>query len=509
MRFAAGDGGLAGVTCPTSTAQWSLVVHRVTRTSVEVWVGTLFPTLKMPDRARVRLLDGDREVRTRLIRREDWRRPFRDMDRRFYHLLAFRGLSSGKDYRLAFERRVEEDPAIGSVAHWQRLRAGRFRTLPTRLPSAPGEAFTIGFGSCFYNHRDGGRVAAAYKRLCSRGDSAAQPDVTMLLGDQVYLDIGFDSLSLIPGEIRERIADDYALHWQALGSMLGRGGTWMLPDDHEYWNDYPFVDSLLPPLLALKLPHVREAWTRAARDGVENIQRSPVVESFEFGNELTICLADVRSHRSEKGFLPAREFRKLLHWARHRSCPAVLVITQPLIVLPSTAERNLRSFPNQYARLLEALGAAPHDVVVLSGDVHFGRICRVRLGASGARLIEVVSSPLSNLTGLEGLAANVAVPRPERFPAPSVAAELGWEPQQVDYFRDERFATRFFVSHDRGRLWSAYPKRRTREHFMTAGFRRQRKGVELEVEAWLVRRRANRTNLPARDFAEPFRTVLQ
>ena len=30
--------------------------------------------------------------------------------------------------------------------------------------------------------------------------------------------------------------------------MLGRGGTWMLPDDHEYWNDYPFVDSLLPPL---------------------------------------------------------------------------------------------------------------------------------------------------------------------------------------------------------------------------------------------------------------------
>ena len=44
---------------------------------------------------------------------------------------------------------------------------------------------------------------------------------------------------------------------------------------------------------------------------------------------------------------------------------------------------------------------------------------------------------------------------------------------------------------------------------MTVGFRRQRKGVELEVEAWLVRRRANRTNLPARDFAEPFRTVLR
>jgi hypothetical protein len=494
---------------PTSTAQWSLVVHRVTSVSVEVWVGTLFPTLKMPDRARVRLLDGEHELRSRLIRRTDWRRPFRDMDRRFYCLVAFRGLESGKEYRLVFERWIEARQEIGVAAHWQRLRAGGFRTLPDRLPSAAGEAFTIGFGSCFYNHRDGGRVAAAYKRLYARGDSAARPDVTMLLGDQVYLDIGFDSLSLVPGEIRERIADDYALHWQALGSMLSRGGTWMLPDDHEYWNDYPFVDSLLPALLALKLPHVRESWTRTARDGVENIQRSPVVESFALGDDLTVCLADLRSHRSEGGLLPPREFRKLLHWARHRSCPGVLVIAQPLIVMQSTAERNLRSFPSHYARLLEALAAVSHDVVVLSGDVHFGRICEVRLGGAGPRLIEVVSSPLSNLTGLDGLAANVAMSRPEKFPAPAVAAELGWEPRPVDYFRDERFAAQFFVSHIRGRLWSAYPKRRTREHFMTVGFRRLRRGVELEAEAWLARRRTSRTNLPARDFPRPFRTVLR
>ena len=477
---------------------------------MEVWVGTLFPTLKMPELARVRLLDDEHELRTRRIRRSDWRRPFRELDRRFYCLVTFRELTPGTEYRLAFERWVQEDHEIGVLPHWQHLRAGRFRTMPARLPSAAGEAFTIGFGSCFYNHRDGGRVAAAYKRLCARGDSAARPDVTMLLGDQVYLDIGFDSLSLIPGEIHERVADDYALHWQALGSLLGRGGTWMLPDDHEYWNDYPFVDSLLPALLALKLPHVRETWTRAARDGVENVQRSPVVESFAFGNDLTVCLADLRSHRSEEGFLPPREFRKLQHWARHRSCPGVLVIQQPLCVMQSAVERNLRSFPNQYARLLAALAAVPHDIVVLSGDVHFGRICQVPIGTAGARLTEIVSSPLSNLTGLNGLATNVAVSRPEKFPAPDVAAELGWEPQPVDYFRDERYRTRFFVGEIRGRLWSAYPKRRTREHFMTVGLRRLPRGrVELEAEAWLVRRRTSRTNLPVRDFAQPFRTVLR
>ena len=404
------------MTHPTSTAQWTLAIHRVTRTSVQVWAGTLFPALKMPARARVRLLDGDHELRRRIIRRADWRRPFRGMKRRFFCVAAFRGLAPGHDYRVEFERRVEADPRIGIARHWQSLRGGRFRTLPSRLPSADEGAFTIGLGSCFYNDRDGGRAGAAYRALYERGDPGVRPDVTVLAGDQVYLDIGFDSLSLIPAEIRERIADDYALHWQALGSILSRGGTWMLPDDHEYWNDYPFVDSPIPALLALKLERVRNVWRAAARDAVENIQRSPVVESFTLGEDLTVCLADLRSHRSTKGFLPDPDFRKLLRWARARSCPGVLAISQPLIVSESGAERNLRSFPRQYAQLLEALGAAAHDVVVLSGDVHFGRIASVPIGTRGARLIEIVSSPLSNLTGLNGIATNAATARPAEFP---------------------------------------------------------------------------------------------
>ena len=478
---------------------------------MEVWVGTLFPALKKPERARVRLFEGDRELRSRLIRRRDWRHPLSGLDRRFCFVATFRGLTAGCDYRLEFERRVEANPTIGVAGYWQRLRAGRFRTLPSRLPLAGEDAFTIGLGSCFYNHRDGGRAAAAYKALHDRGAAAVRPDVTVLTGDQVYLDIGFDSLSLIPNEIRERIAGDYALHWQALGSILSRGGTWMLPDDHEYWNDFPFVDSLLPTLLALKLPPVRESWTRAARDAVENIQRSPVVESFTLGEDLTVCLADLRSHRSDEGFLPDADFRKLLRWARRRSCPAVLAIPQPLIVTPSRTERNLRSYPRQYAQLLGALGAVSHDVVVLSGDVHFGRIASVPIGASGARLIEIISSPLSNLTGLNGIATNVATGRPAEFPHAAAAADLGWPSRPVDYFSDARARGRFFVDSRRGRLLSAYPRIRTREHFMTVSFRRRPDGdgIELTADAWLVRRRTGRAHLPARSFVEPFRAILR
>ena len=432
------------------------------------------------------------------------------MRQRFFTVVTFRGLRAGSDYRVEFERRVEANPAAGIARGWQPLRSGAFRTLPPRLPRKGGGAFTIGLGSCFYNHRDGGRAAASYRALYERGNETVRPDITALSGDQVYLDIGFDSLSLIPREIRERIADDYARHWQALGSILSRGGTWMLPDDHEYWNDYPFHDSPIPALLALKLAHVRDSWQRAARDAVRNIQRSPVVESFSLGKDLSVCFADLRSYRTADEFLPEVSFRRLLDWARRRSCPGVLVVPQPLIVKRNRVERNLRSYREQYADLLDALGSVPHDVVVLSGDVHFGRIAGVPIGNQGARLIEIVSSPMSNLTGLNGVATGVATDRPENFPPVTAARDLGWPRRKVNYYKDRMGRGRFFVQSRKGWLLSDYPRERTREHFMTVSFcRTDADGIELKADAWLVRERRGPGNLPARSFKRSFRTTLR
>ena len=491
----------------SSTAQWSLVVQRVSQHSVEVWVGTLFPTLKKPERARVCLITKNGKVRTRVIRK--WQRPFTGMKQRFFAMVTFRGLGAGNEYRLEFGRRIEAEPRAGIRRRWQRLRSGTFRTLPSRVPEKGRDAFTIALGSCFYNHRDGGRAAASYKALYERGSNTVRPDVTVLAGDQIYLDIGFDSLSLIEEEIRERVADDYALHWQALGSMLSRGGTWMLPDDHEYWNDYPFTDSLLPTLLALKLPHVRNSWTRAASDGVKNVQRSPVVESFTLGDDLSVCLADLRSYRSEHKFLPEAPFKTLLEWAGRRACPGILVIPQPLIVEQNTVERNLRGYGTQYARLLKALGSVSHDVVVLSGDVHFGRIASVPIGTKGARLVEIISSPMSNLTGLNGLATSVATDRPNRFPDDPTASVLGWQSRKVNYYKNEGGRGRFFVSSRKGRWLSAYPRDRTREHIMTVSFCRRAGGIEVTANAWLLRQRTQVGNMPVRSFTRPFRTILK
>jgi len=277
----------------TNTSRWALAIHRVTPTSAEVWVGTLFPSMAMPTKARIRLTDAAGNVRTSPISSEQWQRPFTKLKQRFFVARRFDRLSPGSSYRVAFDRQVQ---GAGGVA-WQELRTGSIETLPERLPTERQRPFCVAVGSCFYDHRDGGDAAEAYKLLFEQGDVSARPHIKFLTGDQVYLDIGFDSLSPVASELRERIAEDYARHWQGLGSMLCRGGTWLLPDDHEYWNDYPYFDSLIPTLLALKVPAIRNAWKQAATDGVKNVQRSGVVECFDIGGELSFCVADLRSYR--------------------------------------------------------------------------------------------------------------------------------------------------------------------------------------------------------------------
>ncbi len=486
----------------TSTAQWTLVIHRVTDTTAEIFVGTLFPTLKMPARARVRLTLPDGRTRTRQIFKRNWRRPFRKLNQRFYTVCRFENLIPGTRYSVMFSRRIE---ALGDVVpeSWQKLKTGTFDTLPPRLPLKGKKPFTIGLGSCFYNHRDGGQAAASYKALYTRGSDAVRPDITFLTGDQVYLDIGFDSLSLLPHEIRQRIANDYALHWQALGSILNRGGTWMLPDDHEYWNDFPFYDSLIPTLLALKLPWVRKNWKSAARDGVKNIQRSPQVEILSIGKDLSICLADLRSFREKKRMISKQAFAPIVNWATSLKSPGILVSPQPLIVEKNSSERNLLSFEAQYTELLRALAHSGHDIVLLSGDVHFGRIATVPLGNNGGRLIEVIASPMSNLTGLNGVATSGPKSRPKKFPDPKALKIEGWDPATVTY------DSAFNVTTKKGRVLSAYPKKRTRDHFMTISFCRLRSGgIQLNANAWQIRARSGSKNLPVKDFKKTFTFTL-
>lgn len=491
---------------PTNTSEWSLVVHRVTSTTAEVWVGTLFPTLKKPNLATVELTMPDGNTETKRITKAQWQRPFNKMNQRFYKVVKFENLTPGKRYELTFNRRIE---AVGDEIpqSWQHLRSGNFTTLPTRVPLKGKKPFTIALGSCFYNHRDGGRAAEAYKALYRHGPENVRPDVTFLTGDQVYLDIGFDSLSLIPSEIRQRVANDYALHWQAMGSILSNGGTWMLPDDHEYWNDYPFYKSIIPQLQALRLPHVRKAWDAVATDGVSNVQCSSAFETFALGNDLSVCIADFRSHRSDHGFTTPANFKKVIQWAGELKSPGVFIVSQPLIVEENETEKNLLSYKQHYAELLKAFAASGHDIVLLSGDVHFGRIATTQLGDNnnGPRLIEIIASPLSNLTYLNGIATSKAKSKPTTFPPQDVCKINNWQPAKVTYNKHYQVSTK------RGNIFSAYPKARTREHFMTISFSRNNSTgtIDLSANAWRIRQSRGTKKIPVKDFQRAFTIKLK
>jgi hypothetical protein len=486
---------------PTNTSKWSLVFHKVSQTSVEIWAGTLFGTLRKPRLARLIVSLYGNEVSRQDITLEQWQRPFNRLSQRFYDTRLVSGLQAGQSYQVGFYQRLEGDEHQG-LDQWQLLRSGTFSTLPAALPTNKNKAFTVALSSCFYEHRDCGQAARAFKGLFDRGDESIKPDIKFMVGDQVYLDIGLDSLSPLTNEVRQRVAEDYAKHWQALGSMLARGGAWMLPDDHEFWNDYPFYDSLLPTLFMLKIKKIRNAWKGASRDGVLNVQQSSKVHTFEIGGDLSFCVADLRSYRSKTQFIDNQGFEKMVNWAEALNKPGVLVIPQVLLAEKNKLERNLLSFKKQYSQLITAMASSGHDIVVMSGDVHFGRIAQVKMGEHGGRLVEVVSSPMSNLTGLNSLASDKAKTTPKHFPDPSAINISGFTPQPVQYDKN------FNVHTQKGFPLSAYWKERTREHFMTISFHKNAASVGMSVQAWRIRQQDS-DRLPVKDFKQAFTINLQ
>lgn len=482
----------------SNTSYWSLVIHQVSQQSAQIWIGTLFGTLRQPTLARLILSTAGQEIQRVDLTELSWQRPLSGLNQRFYQCVLLTDLVAANHYDVAFYQQLA-GPGFEEQSQWQLLKRGSFTTLPAKLPAAE-RPFTVALSSCFYPHRDAGRAAAAYKALYQQGGVMA-PDIKFLVGDQVYLDIGLDSLSPLPPEIRQRVVEDYALSWQALGSMLSRGGCWMLPDDHEYWNDYPFYDSLLPTLFMLKLPPVRRVWRQAATEAVKNIQQTSSFRTFCLGDDLAFCLVDVRSERNQDGFVSTAVLQQLLDWLLQLRCPGVLVMSQVLLENIGAAERNLANFPAQYQALLQALSAAQHDIVLLSGDVHFARIAEVRLAGSDRRLIEVVASPLSNLTGMNSLATATMQTEPRYFPDPDHAASSGVTPQAVIYHQGYQVPT------EPGQPGSSYWRDRTAEHFMTLSFHLSSAGVEMQVQAWLVRHPFV-DQLPTPAFVTPFRTVL-
>jgi hypothetical protein len=332
----------------------------------------------------------------------------------------------------------------------------RWRSLPAAI-SDEGVSFML--ASCFWHDSDReGTYAAAARFLTKQLGREWLPAFKLLVGDQVYGDWPAEYLSGA-GAVEYYAAryEDYwgdALYRDALQSTP----NFLLCDDHEFWNDYPERQR---HLLRTWRQADRAAHGQAALECYRRFQQclNPGPDPwFRFAiGDVSFFVADSRSQRdSFQGlvqpphFIQEPQWRALETWVDGLRGPGVLVLGQPVYQKDGDwKDHSLSNFAEDYGRLwwliersLRGNNAqrAPHDILVLSGDIHTGRFAIGRSDVADGRygVPELIASATSMI---RPGSKEVEEPNPKftvRYPA-------GVEPRtrdvQVDLRRDVRLTT--------------------------------------------------------------------
>lgn len=478
-------------------AKHRLVPLAVGTNKATVWVGSFRESDPPTDLNLEWTEEGTGQITTKALS-GTWTRgsagPVGERQPRFKRV-KMSSLKPGTVYRLKLTR----------PGRTKALASGRLETLPHSLPSDSEErGFTVMLGSCYdYLHdldHQGkpGAVRRAYRALY--GDPAKRPHVKFLVGDQVYLDLPGKSIFGLfinltakarRKKLRTRMSLKYENTWKRLGYLLSRGGTFFTADDHEYYNNYPNPSKNLIPL---KHPGNRADYEKISQRLYRNMQSNALIQTFNIGNQVSFMLVDTRTGRTAGRFLPSGEMNQLLAWINGLTCPSVLTLGQPVLDVPGTQEMHLPDFNQQFTRLEKALVNAPHDVLVLTGDKHYGRIASVaRVGSQGSNgtLHEVMSSPMALSADPFDLPFTGALwipginKKPKRFPRGPRDFSRG---APVHYHHIVRARD--------------YTPPRTEENFFTLAFSILPNGrdVNVRIRAWLPRLKPRRGSLPVKDF---------
>lgn len=329
-----------------------------------------------------------------------------------YQRITIDGLAPGTNYELRL--------LVGGVI----AARAAVRTLPSALPTVAERPFVALLGSCFFAGQDlSGNVGRTFAQLSSQ----SRPDVKFLCGDQVYLDAPWSHF-LWHTHGREKLAGEflatYRDAWTQAGTaggfreLLTRGANYFTSDDHDFWNNAPSAGAYVRDTWAAS---GREQWLGLARQLFEIFQSPERIRSFSVGG-LEFLVADTRIARrpDRTQFMDPGDLQRVVTWLGNLGGPGVLVLGQSLFSSKAgfwglagyVGDWGLPDF-EQYADLLRAILAAQHSVVLLTGDVHFGRITTAEL-PSGHEMVEVISSPMALV---DPLAKGKAQPAPARLPA--------------------------------------------------------------------------------------------
>lgn len=296
------------------------------------------------------------------------------------------------------------EPATGYLLELflnNNLRAtARLRTLPSDLPTLDESPFTVLLGSCFCSSRSESiTLGSTYLNL----QRQLKTDVKILCGDQVYLDdptLHFTWHTHSAAELEDKLLSNYLRTWTQGGAVVGyqqflqNGANFFSGDDHEFWNNAPNWATLIP-----------DTWFQSGRDNWLDIaaalfrvfQSESAVSRFDVGT-LSFFIADTRINRDadQMNFMSFNDLNELDRWITNLQGVGVLVIGQPLFsekagIKGKFADRSLPDYM-QYAELVQILSKTNHSILLLTGDVHYGRIARCQIKPN-IYLYEIISSP--------------------------------------------------------------------------------------------------------------------
>jgi hypothetical protein len=302
---------------------------------------------------------------------------------------------------------VAEATGLKPAADYQ-IGKTHVRTLPRQLPAA---GLRIALASCYC---DDFKRDADYLRVLQGAAGYNPLAAKLLVGDNVYIDVGAaEADARTPFE---STAERYLRHYWRGGyaDVLSYLPTFTMWDDHEFWNNYPEKQIWL----ARSMGRAREDYRDAALAGIRAFQavlnptpaaRKGLSYKFDLAG-LAVFALDLRAGRSPHDapdpiMCSEPELQAFERWAAGLKGPGALVLGQPLwIGSGDWQDWNPPSFVAQYARIWKALGDAPFDIVVLSGDVHHSRLLEIEV-CPGRRVWELVSSPVCHIPTIESIAA--------------------------------------------------------------------------------------------------------
>jgi len=435
-----------------------LVPHEVGSDRVQLWVGAIDEPATDAASLSVVAVTGPGAPRSTAV--EQWDGTVTARARSvLFRRLWIDGLQPRGRYRFELRRTGDAEAVATATA----------ATLPVLLPALDERPFTIMLGSCFARAADGaGNAGRAYSLL----PPDLQPDLKILCGDQVYLDqptAEFLAHTHSADELLERHLANYASAWTQAGGfqeLLRMGGTYFSSDDHDFWNNAP------NPTIIARDTWSREGrndWNAAARTLYEAFQRplrrdprEPPV--FNVGS-LSVFVADTRLDRTTErvAFATDAQLTDIETWVGRLNGPGCLVVGQ--LAFSSRAgwkgrwmDWGLADYDASYARLARALLSAEHSIVILTGDVHYGRVA-VCERTPGRDIVEVVASPLALVAPIP---RNTWKRAPDNFPDAAMSGVTR---------RPVRTAEAFRLNVNQ---------------FSTLGFQRSGTFVRMVVRAWPV-----------------------